>query len=133
MSIAMSRFLTGALFLLTALFAVTVSAADYPPYDQAAFEKAQAEDKPILIFVHAPWCPVCKAQMKTIDQITMDPAYKDLAILRIDYDTQPELWRRFGATMQSTLIAYHGAKERGRIAHVAEPAAVSDILRQALK
>ncbi|MGE3332017.1 MAG: thioredoxin family protein [Rhodospirillaceae bacterium] len=133
MSSALSRLITAFIFVLTAICATTATAADYPAYDQAAFEKAQAADKPILLFVHAPWCPVCKAQMKTIDQITADPAYKDLAIFRIDYDTQPDLWKRFGATMQSTLIAFHGAKERSRIAHVAEPAAVTDILRQTLK
>ncbi|MCA0200466.1 MAG: thioredoxin family protein [Proteobacteria bacterium] len=130
---SISRFLTVCLFALTAVFAARASAADYPAYDQAVFEKAQAADKPILVFVHAPWCPVCKAQMKTIDQVTADPAYKELTILRIDYDTQPELWKQFGATMQSTLIAFHGAKERGRIAHVAEAAAVTDIVRQTLK
>lgn len=127
------RFLAGLLFAVSAVLAAPTSAADYPAFDQAAFEKAQADNKPILVFVHAPWCPVCKAQIKTIDQITADAAYKDLVILRIDYDTQPELWRRFGATMQSTLIAFHGAKERSRIAHIAEPAAVTDVLRQTLK
>ncbi len=127
------RFLAGLLFAVSAVLAAPASAADYPAFDQAAFEKAQADNKPILVFVHAPWCPVCKAQIKTIDQITADAAYKDLVILRIDYDTQPELWRRFGATMQSTLIAFHGAKERSRIAHIAEPAAVTDVLRQTLK
>ncbi len=127
------RFLAGLLFAVSAVLAAPASAADYPAFDQAVFEKAQADNKPILVFVHAPWCPVCKAQIKTIDQITADAAYKDLVILRIDYDTQPELWRRFGATMQSTLIAFHGAKERSRIAHIAEPAAVTDVLRQTLK
>lgn len=123
-----------AMLLLTAAVFAPAAAAEYTPYDQTRFEQTQAQNKPILVFVHAPWCPVCKAQMKTIDEIVdNDTAYKDLIIYRIDYDTQPEIWRRFGATMQSTLIAFHGAKERSRIAHVSEPAAVTDVVRQALK
>lgn len=108
------------------------SATEYRPYDQAAFEQAKAQNKPVIVFVHAPWCPVCKAQMKTIDQLTMQPDYKELVIFRIDYDTQPGLWKPFGATMQSTLIGYHGAKETGRIAHDADPAKVTAILHATL-
>lgn len=128
-----TRFVSVLMLMTAAVFAPAV-AAEYTPYDQALFEQSQAQNKPILVFVHAPWCPVCKAQMKTIDEIVdNDAAYSDLKIYRIDYDTQPEVWRRFGVTMQSTLIAFHGAKERSRIAHISAPAAVADVMRQVLK
>jgi thioredoxin 1 len=107
-------------------------ATEYRPYDQAAFEQAKSQNKPVIVFVHAPWCPVCKAQMKTFDRVTTDAAYKDLVIFRIDFDTQPLLWKSFGATMQSTLIGYHGTKETGRIAHDADPAKVINILHATL-
>ncbi len=107
-------------------------ATEYRPFDQAAFEQAKAQNKPVIVFVHAPWCPVCKAQMKTIDQLTTQPAYKDLVIFRIDFDTQPVLWKAFGATMQSTLIGYHGMKETGRIAHDADPVKVTNVFHATL-
>ena len=32
------------------------------PFDQAAFDAAQKAGKPILVWVHTPWCPVCREQ-----------------------------------------------------------------------
>ncbi len=101
-------------------------------YDQMAFDQAQAANKPILVWVHAPWCPVCREQEKAIKQITADPAYRDLVVLRIDFDTQKPLWQKFGATMQSTLIGFHGKRETGRVAHESDVARVAPVLRSTL-
>jgi thiol:disulfide interchange protein len=101
-------------------------------YDQMAFDQAQAANKPILVWVHAPWCPVCREQEKAIKEITADPAYRDLVVLRIDFDTQKPLWQKFGATMQSTLIGFHGKRETGRVAHESDVARVAPVLRSTL-
>ena len=101
-------------------------------YDQIAFDQAQAANKPILVWVHAPWCPVCREQEKAIKQITADPAYRDLLVLRIDFDTQKPLWQKFGATMQSTLIGFHGKRETGRVAHESDVARIAPVLRSTL-
>lgn len=101
-------------------------------FDQARFDAAQAADKPILVWVHAPWCPVCREQEKLIKQVAMQPAYRDLVILRIDYDTQKPLWQKFGATQQSTLIAFHGRRETGRSAHETQAAVLEPVIRSSL-
>ncbi|OJY80428.1 MAG: hypothetical protein BGP18_16235 [Stenotrophomonas sp. 69-14] len=101
-------------------------------YDQMTFDQAQAANQPILVWVHAPWCPVCREQEKAIKQITADPAYRDLLVLRIDFDTQKPLWQKFGATMQSTLIGFHGKRETGRVAHESDVARVAPVLRSTL-
>lgn len=101
-------------------------------YDQIAFDQAQAANKPILVWVHAPWCPVCREQEKAIKEITADPAYRDLVVLRIDFDTQKPLWQKFGATMQSTLIGFHGKRDTGRVAHESDVARVAPVLRSTL-
>lgn len=54
---------------------------------------------------------------------------RDMQVFRIDYDTQKPLWRRFGATQQSTLIAFRGRRETGRIAHETDEAKVSAVIR----
>ena len=102
------------------------------PFDQAAFSAAQKAGKPILVWVHAPWCPVCREQAKTIARVTAEPAYRNMQVFRIDYDTQKPLWQRFGATMQSTVIGFHGKRETGRIAHETDDAKVSAIIRSAI-
>ncbi|QXQ07444.1 thioredoxin family protein [Sphingosinicellaceae bacterium] len=102
------------------------------PYDQAAFDAAQKAGKPILVWVHAPWCPVCREQAKTIARVTAEPAYRNMQVFRIDYDTQKPLWQKFGATMQSTLIAFHGKRETGRIAHDTDDIKVSAVISSAI-
>jgi len=102
------------------------------PFDQAAFDAAQKSGKPIIVWVHAPWCPVCREQAKTIARVTADPAYRDMQVFRIDYDTQKPLWQKFGATMQSTVIAFHGKRETARIAHETDDGKVAAVIRSAI-
>lgn len=108
---------------LPALIAAPVAAAPAAvarPFTQAAFDAAQKAGKPILIDVHAPWCPICAAQQKVIASVTTDPRYRDLVVFRVDYDTQKSVWKGFGAQKQSTLIGFRGARETGRLAYTAD-------------
>ncbi|QXQ06197.1 thioredoxin family protein [Sphingosinicellaceae bacterium] len=102
------------------------------PYNQAAFDAAQKAGKPIIVWVHAPWCPVCREQAKTIARVTAQPAYKDMQVFRIDFDTQKPLWQKFGATMQSTVIAFHGKRETARISHDTDDAKISAVISSAI-
>ena len=117
--------------IIVAMPAVAAAPA-IQPYNQAAFDAAQKAGKPILVWVHAPWCPVCREQAKTIARVTAEPAYRDMQVFRIDYDTQKPLWQKFGATMQSTLIGFHGKRETGRIAHDTDDAKVSAVISSAI-
>lgn len=108
--------------------AAPAAAADFRPYDQRAFAAAQAAGKPILIEVHAPWCPICAAQGKAIQKLTAGGAHKDLVVYRIDFDSQKPIWSKFGAQRQSTLIAYHGRKETGRISYDADEQKIAALL-----
>lgn len=90
-------------------------AAAQTPFSNDAFQKAQAAGKPILIDVYASWCPVCKAQQPVLSDLASQPKFKNLAVFRIDYDSQKDALRRFGVTKQATLIVFKGANEIGRI------------------
>ncbi len=109
-----------------------ISAPTVQPFNQAAFTAAQNAGRPILVWVHAPWCPVCREQAKTIARVTAGQPYRNMQVFRIDYDTQKPLWQKFGATMQSTLIAFHGKRETARIAHDTDPAKVSAVIHSAI-
>ena len=39
---------------------------------------------------------------------------KDLLVVHVDFDSQKDAVRRFGARVQSTLITFKGGKETGR-------------------
>jgi thiol-disulfide isomerase/thioredoxin len=89
-------------------------AATPQPFNDAAFTEAQKADKPIFVAIHASWCPICKAQTPILAQLMADPKFKELVYFTIDFDSQKDLVRRFGARMQSTLISFKGATEQGR-------------------
>jgi len=84
------------------------------PFTQAAFEAAQKSGKPILVEIHADWCPTCKAQQPIISQLRDDPKFKDLVVFRVDFDGQKDVVKQFNARSQSTLIVFRGAAEAGR-------------------
>jgi thioredoxin 1 len=95
-------------------FAAPACAAGPQPFDDAAFAAAQKAGKPIFVAIHASWCPTCQAQKPILAALMADPKFKDLAYFTIDFDSQKDLVQRFGARMQSTLIAFKGATEQGR-------------------
>jgi len=84
------------------------------------------------VFVHASWCPICRAQQATINRLLSTPAYRAVTVLTIDYDTQKPLWTSFGAQKQSTLIAFHGRRETARLAYDADPQKVTTLVTSTL-
>lgn len=117
---------------LTLSFAATALAEGKKPFDQAAFEAAQAGGKPILIEVTAPWCPTCKAQKPILSDLTGRPDFADMVVLAVDFDSQKDVLRGLGATMQSTLIVFRGDRETGRSVGETDAAAIETLLRSAL-
>jgi thioredoxin 1 len=89
-------------------------AANSQPFNQAAFDQAQKAGKPILVAIHATWCPTCKAQTKILDELRAGKKFSNLVYFVVDFDSQKDVVSRFGARMQSTLIAFKGQKEEGR-------------------
>lgn len=105
--------------LLASLVATTIGlapalAVEEPAFDANAFAQDQKAGKPILIAIHASWCPTCKAQKPILRALRADPKFKNLVYFVIDFDSQKDLVKRFGAEMQSTLIVFRGEKEVGR-------------------
>lgn len=89
-------------------------AAEVKDYEEAGFKAAQTSGVPIVIDIAASWCPTCAAQKPIIQSLVADPAYRQTVIFCVDFDSQKDIVRSFGAQMQSTLIAYKGEKETGR-------------------
>jgi thioredoxin 1 len=109
------RHLLGTLAITGALSLGSIaSAMDKKPFDEAAFEAAQAAGKPILVEVSASWCPTCKAQAPILSRLRSDPRFKELVSFDIDFDSQKDLLKQFNVRTQSTLIVFKGKQETGR-------------------
>jgi thiol-disulfide isomerase/thioredoxin len=123
------------LIATAAAIAVAISpafAASPQPFNAQAFADAQRAGKPILIAIHASWCPTCKAQTPILKALTNDPKFKNLMYFVVDFDSQKNLVRRFGARVQSTLIAFKGDKEQGRSAGDTNRASIAALLNRTL-
>jgi thioredoxin 1 len=127
------RHLLAAFALATTVsFAPVASATDKKPFDQAAFDAAQAAGKPILVEVTAPWCPTCKAQAPTLSKLRDDAKFKELVSFNIDFDTQKDLLKTFGVQKQSTLIVFKGKQEMGRSTGVTDPQAITALVGKSI-
>jgi len=107
-------------------------AAEEQPFTPEAFRAAQDQHKPILVEIDASWCSVCRAQKPILGELFAQPKFKDLTVLRIDFDSQKKEVRSFGAKMQSTLIVFKGREEVGRSVGQTEPDAIADLLDKAI-
>ena len=89
-------------------------AGDIKPFTQQEFNTLTKAGKPVVLDISAPWCPTCKAQKPIIDSLMKQPAYKDVTLLTIDFDSSKPTLKQFKVNMQSTLVAFKGDKEVGR-------------------
>jgi len=130
------RFLNGALMMAGALVVAAPLAPLWAntavPFSAEAFKAAQAAGSPILVEIHADWCPTCKAQSPILDRLTAEPKFKDLKIFRVDFDAMKPVVREFGAQMQSTLIVFKGATEHGRSVGDTKEASIAALLDKSL-
>jgi thioredoxin-like negative regulator of GroEL len=102
------------------------------PFSEDAFKAAQAAGSPILVEIHADWCPTCKAQKPILDKLTAEPKFKDLKIFRVDFDSMKPVVKQFGAQMQSTLIVFKGGTEEGRSVGDTREASIAALLDKSL-
>ena len=120
------------LFAASAALVAPAFATETRTFDPAAFAAAQKADKPIFVAIHASWCPTCKAQKPILSDLMAEPKFKDLIYFIVDFDSQKDAVKAFGARMQSTLIAFKGATETGRSVGDTDRASIAGLLNKTL-
>lgn len=116
-----------------AVSALVSSAAEPRPYTQQEFDRLAHDGKPVLVDVSATWCPTCKAQKPIVEGLATGAAYKDVAVLTVDFDTGKPVLRQFKVGMQSTLIAFKGGKELGRSVGDTTSAGIEGLFKKAVQ
>ena len=74
----------------------------------ADYKSAMADyaDTAVVLFFHASWCPDCKA---TDTSLTADGVPDGLTVVKVDYDTETDLKKKYGITQQHTFVQIDGA------------------------
>ena len=69
----------------------------------ADYKSAMADyaDTAVVLFFHASWCPDCKA---TDTSLTTDGVPDGLTVVKVDYDTETDLKKKYGITQQHTFV-----------------------------
>ncbi|HEX5798443.1 MAG TPA: thioredoxin family protein [Candidatus Saccharimonadales bacterium] len=75
------------------------AAGQYTEYDKAKLASSESEN---YLFFHAPWCPQCRAIENSINAGGHIP--NDVTIYKIDYDSNQELRKQYGVTLQTTFV-----------------------------
>ena len=107
-------------------------AAETKTFDSGSFATAQKAGKPILVAIHASWCPTCKAQKPILSELMTEPKFKDLIYFVVDFDSQKDAVKFFAARVQSTLIAFKGTTETGRSVGDTERSSIVALLNKTL-
>ena len=85
---------------------------DWRPWGRAAFDRAQADDKPVLLSIAAPWCHWCHVMDETTysDPDVQALLARSFVAVRADNDHRPDLNARYnvGGWPTTAFLTPHG-------------------------
>lgn len=119
-----------ALLLVVGLFVSGAIWSAERPFNDAEFDAAQRAGNPVLIAVHADWCPTCRVQEEVLWELLARKQFAGISVFRVDFDKQKAALKRFGVRSQSTLIVFKGKREVARsIAQTDKDAIAADLAK----
>jgi pentapeptide MXKDX repeat protein len=71
--------------------------------DYSSEKIAQAGNGDVVLFFHASWCPSCRALNSGIEN-NLSAIPEGLTILKVNYDKETDLKKKYGVTSQHTLV-----------------------------
>ena len=129
---ALALLALSATFLSSGLATVAAHAGEIIPANMEAYKQAATAKKPIIMHVHATWCPVCAKQNPIVEQLMKEPEFKDVIVFKIDFDADKALVEQLGVKTQSTLIAAKGPQEIDRTAGITDKEQIRQFIRKSL-
>ncbi len=120
------------LLLASCLLFTGIAFAESATFTQEGFNQLQKEGKSILVEVHAPWCPTCRAQAPVVNMLLAKKEFKKIVALRLDFDSQKEELKKLKVNRQSTLIVFKDGKEVGRSLGDTTPSGIETLLQKSL-
>lgn len=126
-----STMFRGAIATLLLALAGT-AAADEVPFNQAQYAEAVAAGKPVVVYMHADWCPTCRAQKPILDRLSQEPRLKDVTIFVADFDQETALEKSLKVAQQSTFVVFKQGHEVTRSTGQTSESAIRAVLEQAL-
>ena len=108
------------------------NAGEIRPVSGADLSDALVASDPVVLQVHAKWCPVCAKQAQTIETLMDDAEYEDITVLVVDFDNAKPTLKSLNVSRQSTLILFENGEEIDRIIGVSNEAGIREFLKSAV-
>lgn len=108
------------------------AAAAEIPFDQAQYTHEVAAGNPVVVYLHADWCPTCRAQKPIVDRLSNDPEFKSVTIFVADFDKETALEKSLNASHQSTFVVFKQGHEVTRSTGQTSESAIRGVLEKAL-
>lgn len=111
---------------------VFTAVAALPPgftdYSKEKFDAALKGSKPVLVHVHADWCPVCVRQERAFKELSGSEDFKRFNAVQVNFDMDLDFRKAYGVNNQSVILIFKGGKEAGRIGGVTDTAKIAEFL-----
>ena len=85
---------------------------------------------PVMVDFGAPWCTYCRRIDPVLDKLA--DSRKDVLIVKVNVDEEPELARRERIEVIPTLVVYQDGYDLGSIVAPESKARIEEFLREAL-
>ena len=105
-----------------AAIATTALAAGFSAYTAQSFDAALKSGSPVIVHVHADWCPTCRAQAPTLQSMSGEPTYAKAKFIRVIFDKDRDFLTAHKVSSQSTILVFKGGKETARFSGVTDAA-----------
>lgn len=102
------------------------------PFDQKGFDALRAAGKPVVVHTHAQWCGTCKKQARLVTPMLAESEFKDLTLMRADYDKEDALLKSLKVSTKSTFLVFKGSAEVGRSTGDTDKDRIAALFRKAL-
>lgn len=103
-----------AVFLLGLASSAAMAATPPVPFERAAFARAQAEGRTIIVETYAYWCLPCRIQAPILERLRSSKEFGQVLIFRIGEASPRAAWKHFRLTGYGTLVVFRGGREVAR-------------------
>ncbi len=106
--------------------------AAFTDYQPESFVRLISSGAPVVVHVHADWCPVCRAQIPVMNKVLAEPGYKNVRAVRVNFDKEQKFLADYKVVRQSTILIFKGGKEIARLSYETDPVRIEQTLARAI-
>jgi thioredoxin 1 len=99
-------------------------------YNKSAFDRAVSAG-PVVVHVHADWCPVCKRQQPILQQLSQGGQLNGVQTFTANFDSDKAFNQANRVASQSTILVFKGGREVARAAGTTDATAIAALVAQA--